>query len=357
MKIKMWLIAAVILLVVTILATACGGNKATPTPTSTPTTTPTPTASPTPTPKPSAEKTITLGAVPSTSSTKIFFTTLGQVINDAISEIDFIVKDSLGSQAVMDGMIKKDYNFGQSLASVEFMAYSGITPWTTPNTDLRRLFSWSTQILTIAVTEASGIQAVADLKDKNLRVGPPGTFTEVITGQILGALDIQPKYEQSSLTSVASDLKDGKIDGFVEFVQPGSPDTTITTVQKDTPMKLLSFAPEDIQKVAAKYSSMTTGKIDAGVYENVGEIDSFTIVATVATLKDNLSEYEAYKIVKAVWEGKDTLGTAYPAFKGYKLPEETISTSLIPLHAGTYKYFEELGLTVPDALIPPEAKQ
>ena len=54
-------------------------------------------------------------------------------MNDAIPEIDFIVKDSLGSQAVMDGLIKKDYAFGQSLASVEFMAYSGITPWKTPN--------------------------------------------------------------------------------------------------------------------------------------------------------------------------------------------------------------------------------
>ena len=110
-------------------------------------------------------------------------------------------------------------------------------------------------------------------------------------------------------------------------------------------MKLLSFAPEDIQKVTAKYPYMTTGKIEAGVYENVGEIDSFTIVATVATLKDSLSEDEAYKIVKAVWEGKDTLSAAYPAFKGYQLPEETIATSLIPLHAGAYKYFKELGLT------------
>ena len=357
MKTKKRLLAAIILLAVTVLVTACGGSETTPTPTPTSTPTPTPTLTPTPTPKPSAEKTLVLGGVPSTSSAHIYFITLGQVINDAIPEIDFVVKDSLGSQAVMDGLIKKEYAFGQSLASVEFMAYSGIAPWTTPNTDLRRLCSWSSQILVIAVTEASGIQSLADLKDKNLRVGAAGTITEVATSQILGALEIQPKYDKSSLANVATDLKDGKIDGFVEYVQQGSPAATITTIQQDTPLKLLSFAPADIQKVTAKYSYMTTGKIEAGVYQNMGEINSFTIVATLATLKDSLSEDEAYRIVKAIWEGKDILGAAYSSFKDYKLPEETIDTSLIPLHIGAFKYFKDLGLTVPDALIPPEAKQ
>jgi hypothetical protein len=326
--------------------------------TSIPTTTSTATVAPSPTPtaKTQAEKTLTLGAVPSTSTAYPFFISLGQVINEAIPEINFVVKDSTGSEAVMNGTINKDYDFGQSLAGLEFAAYSGIAPWETKNSDLRRLFSWSTQILIITVSEASGIRSVVDLNGKNLRVGPTGTFSEVTTKQILGALDVQPKYDLDSLTNVATDLKDGKIDGFVEYVRHDSPDSTIASVQDTTAVRLLSFTPEDIQKVVAKYPSLTTGKIPSGVYKNVGEINSFTVVATVATFKDNLSEDQAYKVVKAVWENKDTLGSAYAPFKGYNLPEETIATSLIPLHAGVCKYFEDLGLTIPDQLGPPEAK-
>jgi len=401
MKINKLLLAITILLLASVLLTACGNDESTPTPTPTPTSTATPTATATatPTPKPSPEKTLTLGGVPGTSSAHIFFTTLGQVLNDALPEIYFVVKDTLGSQAVMVGLINNGidttptpspvtpeptstpsdtttpaptpestatpaptpapikYDFGQSLASVEFMAYSGMSPWATTNPDLRQLCSWSTQTLIIAVSEASGIQSLADLKDKKLRVGPSGTLPEVTTSQILGTLLIEPSYDKNVLGNLTTDLKNGTIAGFAMYVQQGVPDTTITTVQQDVPLKILSFSPDDIQKVTAKYSYMTTGKIEAGAYQNAEEIDSFTIVATLATLKDSLSETEAYRIVKAIWEGKDTLGNAYPSFKDYKLPEETIASSLIPLHAGALKYFKELGLTVPDTLVPPEANQ
>jgi TRAP transporter TAXI family solute receptor len=356
MQIKTWLIT--VAMIVAVLATACGGNKATPSPTATPTTTATPTASPSPTPisKPAAEKTLIMGAVPSTSSTYPFFVSLGQIINDAIPEILFVVKDSVGTEAVMNGLINKDYAFGESIASVEFAAYSGLAPWDTEQTDLRRLFSWSTQIMTITVTEASGIQSIADLDGKKLMAGITGSWPEAATKQILGALGVNPDYQPGPLTDVTSEMKDGKIDGFVKYVQPDSPDASITDVQNATSVRLLSFTPEDIQKVTAKYPSLTTGTIKSGVYQNVDEINSFTVVATVATFKDYLSEEEAYKIVKAVWEGKDILGAAYAPFKGYNLPEETIATSLIPLHAGAYEYFKDLGLTVPDQIIPPEAK-
>jgi TRAP-type uncharacterized transport system substrate-binding protein len=36
---------------------------------------------------------------------------------------------------------------------------------------------------------------------------------------------------------------------------------------------------------------------------------------------------------------------------------ETAFQSLnIPLHVGAYKYYKEMGVTVPDALLPPELK-
>ncbi len=363
MKIKILLLAAVFILTMSLFASACGGSKETPTSTPALTSSPTqtPTTAPTLTPKPSPEKNLVLGGVPSTSSVHEFFNTLGQVLNAGIPDIQFDVKDTLGSQAVMNGIIGnttvKDYNFGQSLASVEYMAYTGIAPWTTANTDVRRLCSWSTQDLLIAVTETSGIQSMADLSGNVLRVGIAGSLTEVTTGQIMGTLGIQPSYDKTSLTNLAGDLKGNKISGFVEFLPHNVSDATIDQIQQETPLRLLNFTAEDIQKVKAVYPYMTTGEIEAGVYKNENKITTFNIVATLATLKDSLTMDEAYRIVKTIWEGKDTLAAGYSSFANYNLPKESVDTSIIPLHAGAYKYFKELGITIPDILIPPEATQ
>ena len=40
----------------------------------------------------------------------------------------------------------------------------------------------------------------------------------------------------------------------------------------------------------------------------------------------------------------------------YRNPRGTIEHALSPLHAGAIRFYRELGLKIPDELIPPEAK-
>ena len=72
---------------------------------------------------------------------------------------------------------------------------------------------------------------------------------------------------------------------------------------------------------------------------------------------DDISEDFGYKIVKAICEHMDIQEAAFPALKGLDFPKATLETlisasSPLPLHLGSVKYFKELGLNVPNNLIP-----
>ena len=58
----------------------------------------------------------------------------------------------------------------------------------------------------------------------------------------------------------------------------------------------------------------------------------------------------AYKIVKAAMEDKTVQAAAFPSMKGSDLAELTLAYATSPLHPGAIRYFEEVGLNVPDKL-------
>ena len=70
---------------------------------------------------------------------------------------------------------------------------------------------------------------------------------------------------------------------------------------------------------------------------------------------EHVSEDAVYKLTKSYWENIDEIHANAPFMSAMSL--ETAFQSLnIPLHVGAYKYYKEMGVTVPDELLPPELK-
>jgi TRAP-type uncharacterized transport system substrate-binding protein len=66
--------------------------------------------------------------------------------------------------------------------------------------------------------------------------------------------------------------------------------------------------------------------------------------------RPDLSDEVAYNIVKAVMEDSIEQATAFPAVQGANLAELTLQFATSKLHPGAIRYYEEIGLTVPEAL-------
>ena len=60
-----------------------------------------------------------------------------------------------------------------------------------------------------------------------------------------------------------------------------------------------------------------------------------------------------YEMAKAYYENLDKIGEVFP-LAADSTPEDTIKNTTVPLHAGVIKYFKEIGMDVPEELIPHE---
>jgi TRAP-type uncharacterized transport system, periplasmic component len=62
-----------------------------------------------------------------------------------------------------------------------------------------------------------------------------------------------------------------------------------------------------------------------------------------------------YQVVKTCYENRELIKTVFPQFSE-EMDLKFIASSTIPYHEGAIRYFREVGLDIPNELIPPEAQ-
>ena len=206
------------------------------------------------------------------------------------------------------------------------------------------------QFVTVAET---GIKAIPDIKGKRVSTGAPGSGTAVMTQAILKTLGYVPgkdfKEFRLSFAEQVSALKDGTIDvgSWSVGLGPGSLVDLSTTRQ----MVLICMTPEEQAKVSAENPYYKPFTIPAGTYKGQ-DSDCLTVgTPNVLFVRADEDPELVYQLTKALFEHVDELGKIHPAGKTIS-PEYVLQATLIPLHPGAIKYFEEIGLTVPDRLKP-----
>ena len=67
--------------------------------------------------------------------------------------------------------------------------------------------------------------------------------------------------------------------------------------------------------------------------------------------RDDLPEDLVYQLVKAVFENQPRLLKKTSAFSE-TLPQNAVKNSFLPFHPGAVRYYREVGIKIPDALVP-----
>ena len=126
-------------------------------------------------------------------------------------------------------------------------------------------------------------------------------------------------------------------------------------------MTLTATQQEQIDKYNAKYpgyGSLIESK--AGQYP--GQNESYNTLAFLGgdMVDKDVAVDVVYKIVKANYENRMEQAKVDATLRkgGWKdFPELTMNTCLVPLHPGAIKFYkEDLKMTIPDRLIPPDMK-
>ena len=263
----------------------------------------------------------------------------------ANSEVDMTAVAGNGSADNIDKLDMQVAQLGFVQNDVAYYAYNGIRIYegdpVTSFTAIAALYTETVQLITCN----PDIKSVADLKGKNVSIGSQGSGVYFNAMDFLAAYDmteadITPTYQ--SFADSAEALKDGKIDA--AFVVAGAPTPAVTDLATSKDTFLVSLDDEHIAKLQEISGAYTKTVIPAGTYSNQAEdVITVGIKATIIA-NSQVSDDQAYTIVKTIFEGKEAITGAHA--KGADLDLDYASSCGLPYHPGAAKFFADQGITV-----------
>jgi hypothetical protein len=270
---------------------------------------------------------------------------IAQVIGQRFPDIRIRVQSTGASAANIRLISSKEVDIAIVQNDVMHYAYTGTVLFKTGNiTNFSTLFTAYTEVCQVVTRADSGINSIADLKGKRVSVGDAGSGVEANTIQILEAYGISFKdisVQYLSFADSAAALKDRKIDAF--FTTAGIPTTAIVELSSTNPIKLLSIDPEIVKTLESSYPFYVGFVIPENTYKGVTEPVQTVAVKATFIVRSDLDEDIAYKLVKAVFEGKEEIAAGHA--KGKELDvNEAVKGVSVPFHKGAEKYFKEIGV-------------
>jgi TRAP transporter TAXI family solute receptor len=202
----------------------------------------------------------------------------------------------------------------------------------------------------VGVGADTDIQTVEDLEGQLFNPSTIGGGGEYITEQVFNVLGIQPDYQRMRLSDAAEAVVDGRIVGLSYNAIPPNP--SFTEVHSNRPLRLLEISDEQFAAVSAELPFLAQTVVPADTYTGMPDTQTIGIFMSVGANAD-LPEDVAYEMTKAFWENHEEVASAFPAAQGVT-PEVAVAEATYPLHAGAARYYQELGIEIPDDVMPPE---
>ncbi|WP_353978820.1 TAXI family TRAP transporter solute-binding subunit [Salinicola endophyticus] len=244
-----------------------------------------------------------------------------------------------------------DLTFGIVQSDIQYAALngSGLYYDSGPAPDLRSLFSLHSEAFTVVATLPE-IQRFSDLRGRRVNVGNPGSGHRVTLDALLAVQGLS-----ENVFALAGELRPedmlqvlcaGRLDAFVYVV--GFPSRAIEAATRDCQGHLVSVEGMGVERLLERYPYYTRVRIPGGTYAHTPEdIRTFGMRATLLTRAD-VDEETVHALVAAVFSHIETLRTQHASLAALT-PDEMSSAGLTaPLHQGARRYYEEVGLPLPE---------
>ncbi|MGI9525405.1 MAG: TAXI family TRAP transporter solute-binding subunit [Hyphomicrobiaceae bacterium] len=207
---------------------------------------------------------------------------------------------------------------------------------------IRALFPIPSLTMHFVVRSDRGIESFADLEGKTILIGK-GSFgaREGVKYLKLFGLEGKVKLANVELNAAVSALKNRQIDG---FVTAGSyPAPNVIEAAASTSISVLSLDDEQIER--AKRTRLV---IPAGTYAGVDQEVVTTSLPVIAYTTRTMDDETAYMLTKTYWLQKTDLGKATQWWNG--VSGAMLANVYGKLHPGAVKYYDEAGISFPEAL-------
>lgn len=211
----------------------------------------------------------------------------------------------------------------------------------------------------------SGIEKLEDIKGKRVFLGPPGggaTNTTLAIVESVTGYKPDVDYELAKLdwSSGNQAFQDRQVD--LVLIPTELPSASIQQFALLNEIRLIDIPEEAMEREPLKSILEVPGRLVTSIQPDVygenqiNEEPVRTVGAWVGLgTRVGMDEELVYQITKSIFENIDDFHEAADWMKTITV-ETAFDTMNAPLHPGALRYYREIGVEIPEDLVPPEAQ-
>ncbi|WP_209428103.1 TAXI family TRAP transporter solute-binding subunit [Pararhodobacter sp. SW119] len=311
-----------------------------------------------------ATETLRMATIAPGSSAYLVMTTMATLINQAQDDYQIQVDATGAATRHMIEVAEGELDMSMTSPNIyRFMREGGAMYQELPEApelaeELRLMFWFPYGQYHYIVYADSDIESIEDLRGRSVFLGPPGggawnaahEWVRGLTGMTAGE-----DYEnvRGSWSSALQGFQDRQFD---VFVNGGiAPFPQVDQLALTSQLRLLGLTEEEFE-ASEEAQALTSrlgaeiGIIPAGTYADgvVNAEDVYTHGASVGvTVRADLDEETVYLLTRTFWEQAEAATAEQPWLRNVSL-EYAVREAGMQLHPGALRYYEEIGLDIPE---------
>ncbi len=197
------------------------------------------------------------------------------------------------------------------------------------------------------------IDDLANLEGQPFSIGARNSGTEFSGREILNGLGIDPESMDLVFQGYGPTAEALQNHTIVGANMPGGvPVSGVTQAfAARADLTILDFTPEQIERANAGDELWVPYTIEAGSYPNQDEAVHTIAQPNFLGVHESVDEDAVYQITKTMYENLAFLQNIHPATNEMSL-EAALGGLPAPLHPGAVRYYEEMGMDIPEHLLP-----
>lgn len=247
-----------------------------------------------------------------------------------------------------------DLELGMVTMGPAWEAWHGEGDWTNglEHKDVRVIFPMYNTYSQWWASKKSGIDSLSALEGKTIGVGPAGGTSGTYHPRILDLLGIKATTRLAGLSDLVTQHLDGQLmaNSFASGIPVAG---VLETAAQMNDIVLFGVDGEARDKVVAEWPYWSAATIPASAYDFLDEDVETIGIWNMAIAQKDLPEDLVYAIVKAVHDNHDDLVIAHKSAEE-TLAENIVNNTWMWMHPGAIRYYEEVGIDLPEGVYPPE---
>jgi TRAP transporter TAXI family solute receptor len=282
-----------------------------------------------------------------------------RAVKKRMPQLDVVSVENPGGSAEVIKNIERYDLCGVSLDEAA-QAYYGYFAWQgKAHPRLRLLWVMGIRPVAFLAARDTNIGSISELEGRSYGNRGEEDMADFKATKLLEALNIKPLWSREPLSTQVGHYRHGRLAGFIKY---GAGDALLSECNDHRPLTVLEILDSELSIAARRYRGSgliyPPAVFRAGTFPGQERNIATFGLAMGYYAKQELPSEVAFSLIQAVWQDVWGVSDSYKPLKQdiIGFPNLTLAYGPFPLHTGAVKFYRQLGLKVPDRLLPPEMR-